>query len=744
MKLFRELLHSMIDYSQTFGKEGFSLLHGVTCCGTLILLLFLASCSSLEHPLRKSPKEIPPLQSPEEVAEPKIETDAADEQEAIALETIGPTIDHGTGEFLSAPERGEEAASAAGENDITLNFQDTDLREFIKVILSDVLGESFLIDPRVGGSVTIQTVAPVSRAQVMPIFEEILAMNGAAMVPSDGLYKIVPREAAVRGNLGPELAGAGTGYAANIIPLRFIAALEMQKILEPFLIDPAGLTIDSKRNLLIISGTSQEQELIRETVALFDVDWMRGMSTGLYPLTYVEPKTLKEELDAILQAVEGETTGNLLDGMVRTVALERLNAILIISSTPATQREMETWLQRLDKPGEYVGKRLYVYNAQNAKAIDLAEILGPVFSGDRATAVKRTAELAPGLQPVEVTKPAPEQNQQPGQQQQPQQPAARVYGGEGVSLPTDDSIQIIADDVRNALVILATPDDYKMVEAAIKKLDVVPMQVLIEASILEVTLRDDLNYGVEWYFKNHLPLNEGKTGISTLDLGAAGISAQVPSFSYVIKDAAGVNFALNALQNESDINVISSPSLMVLDNQTATINVGDEIPVPSRQSISNLDPNAPTVNEIQYRKTGVTLTVTPRVNSGGLVTMEITQEVSSAVSTTTSDIDAPTIQNRMVESVVAINSGDTIVLGGLIQDNESASESGIPGLYRIPLLGKLFGRTKNELSRTELLIMITPRVVGNRSEARAITNEFRAKLRSIAPSGSGSGSETIE
>src|SRR3990172_9856693 len=236
----------MIGCSQTFGKEGFSFLQGATCCGTLILLLFLASCSSLEHPLRKLPKEIPPLQSPEEVAEPTKGPEAMDEQDTMALATIGPTIEHGTGEFLSTPKRGEEAASATGENDITLNFQDTDLREFIKVILSDVMGESFLIDPRVGGSVTIQTASPVSKAKVMPIFEEILAMNGAAMVPSDGLYKIVPRDAAVRGNLGPDLAGsrAGMGFAANIIPLRFIAALEMQKILEPFLTDPAGLTID--------------------------------------------------------------------------------------------------------------------------------------------------------------------------------------------------------------------------------------------------------------------------------------------------------------------------------------------------------------------------------------------------------------------------------------------------------------------------------------------------------------------
>ncbi len=712
--------------------------------GTLAVLLYTAACSPLDPPLREVAPEITQAQIPAAIAAPETAGDIEAEETTEASPASEAIVDRGTGEYLGSTERKSEGETVPEANAITLNFQGTDLREFIKAVLGDVLGESFLIDPRVGGTVTIQTTTPLGKAEVLPLFEEILAMNGAAMVLTDGLYKIVPREAAVRGNLAPEISGApdATGFAANIIPLRYIAALEMQKILEPFLTDPASLTIDSKRNLLILSGAGQEQALIRDTVAIFDVDWMRGMSTGLYPLSYVEPKTLKEELDAILQAVEGETTGNLLDGLVRTVALERLNAILIISSTPAAQREMELWLQRLDKPGEYVGKRLYVYNVQNAKAVDLAGILSPVFGGGQDTTIKRPAELAPGLRPVEVTN-APAAAPNEGQPQQPPPPAApQMPRGEGVTLPTDDSVQIIADDVRNALVVLATPADYKMVEAAIRKLDVVPLQVLIEASILEVTLRDDLNYGVEWYFKNRLDINEGKSGVATLDLGASGIAAQAPSFSYIIKDAAGVNVALNALQNESDVDVLSSPSLMVLDNQTATINVGDEIPVPSRQSISNLDPSAPTVNEIQYRKTGVTLTVTPRVNSGGLVTMEIVQEVSSAVSTTTSDIDAPTIQNRMVESVVAINSGETIVLGGLIQDNASASESGIPGLHKIPLLGKLFGRTKNELSRTELLVLITPRVVGNRGEARAITDEFRAKLRNIAPAepapGSGS------
>ena len=302
-------------------------------------------------------------------------------------------------------------------------------------------------------------------------------------------------------------------------------------------------------------------------------------------------------------------------------------------------------------------------------------------------------------------------------------------------LPSGDSVEIIADDTRNALVILATPQDYKMVLAALQKLDVVPLQVLIEASIIEVTLTDDLNYGVEWFFKNNF--DSEHSGKGTLDSNVAnigGLAGAIPGFSYTIIDsAANVRIALNALASQSDLNVLSSPSLMVLDNQTAKINIGDEIPIPSRQSVSNIDPAAPTVNEIQYKTTGVILEVTPRVNNSGLVTMEIKQEVSNAVDTDSSGIDAPTIQQRQIESTVAINSGETIVLGGLIKNQDTNSESGIPGLYKIPVIGKLFGSTKDETLRTELLVLITPRVIRNYDDARTITDEFRHKLKRIPP-----------
>jgi len=697
----------------------------------LTLALLASGCSQL--PVSRETRT-PTVSDTSQPATQAAETTAIQPQETaaaprpVASASQQRIIEIGTGNYIAEAGKKPEQITENAEGDITLNFQDTDLREFIKVILSDVLGVNYFIDPDVGGKVTIETPKPITRDQVFPLLEQTLASNGASIISSAGMYHVLPVADAGKGNLTPATITNGTrdGYSIRIIPLRYVAAQEMQKILEPYMSDSNNLRIDSKRNLVIVNGTSQELDLIQDTINIFDVDWLRGMSMGLYPLTYVDPKTLKGELDTIIGAMDTGEGKELLGGLVRVVPVDRLNSILLIGSTPSALREVEIWLYRLDKPGEKVGKRLYVYNVQNAKALDLADILGRVFTGTgEKDKTQARAELAPGLKPVDI-----------GNTSNPTAATAPATTGTGagVTLPSNDSIEIIADDVRNALVVLATPQDYTMVEAAIKKLDVVPLQVLIEASILEVTLRGDLSYGVEWYFKNNHVIGDNKDGSGQLDMGTSLIRPLTPGFSYVIgTSATDIRLALNALQNESEVNVLSSPSLMVLDNQTATINVGDEIPVPSRQSVSNLDPNAPTVNEIQYRKTGVTLAVTPRVNSGGLVTMEVKQEVSSAVTTTTSDIDAPTIQNRAIDSVVAINSGDTIILGGLIQDTKTNSEGGIPIIHKIPVLGKLFGRTSQDSNRTELLILITPRVVGNRNDAREITDEFRRKLQGITP-----------
>lgn len=504
----------------------------------------------------------------------------------------------------------------------------------------------------------------------------------------------------------------------------------MQKILEPFVTEAGQVSIDVKRNLIIANGTPKELATLQETIDIFDVDWLRGMSVGLYPLDHVDPKTLKTELDGILGTEESQ---DLLGGLVRTLPIERLNSLLLISSTTHALREAELWLYRLDRPGDKVGQRLYVYNVQNAKAVELAEILGHIFGTGTAGSSTRPPELAPGLTPVEISsnEGVAEENIEAAEMAQPSQPAISTVG-DNVSLSSLGEIEIIADDTRNALVILASSRDYQMIESAIRQLDTIPLQVLIEASIIEVTLNDDLRYGVEWFFKNGI--GDDKEGGGLLDLGESGIGAVVPGFSYtVIDSAAGVRLAINAIESKTDINVISSPSLMVLDNEEAKINVGDQIPIPTRQSVSNIDPNAPTVNEIEFRDTGVSLTVRPRVNESGLVTMEVAQEVSDAQSTTTSGLDAPTIRQRQIESTVAVNSGETIILGGLIRDSDNHSRDGIPFLHKIPVVGHLFGRTSNEGRRTELLVLLTPKVVRNRDGARKITDEFRKRLKGLKP-----------
>ena len=710
--------------------------HCKLVCLSGLLVLTAGACSQLPF---QEQSDATPVENDDGPA--PVTTDESGAANVIAPRPENPPVskgrqrilEMGSGEFVADAPPVEEVKSRPGN--IMLNFQDTDIREFINVVIKDVLNENYLIDGNVTGRVTIATAKPVLKQGLIALVEDILAMNGAAITKEDGLYRITPKSQAAKGSLTPSLTQrTADGYSVRIIPLEYIAALEMQKILEPFLAEGSELRIDKKRNLVIISGSRQEIATALETVDVFDVDWLRGMSVALFPLDYVEPEILKAELDSVLAAIEADNGDESLQGLVRTVPIDRLQSILLISSTTAALREVEIWVHRLDRPGKSVDKRLYVYNVQNAKATELGEILGRIFTTDTEAAPSPVgdAELAPGLTPVEIA--AEGGGAAAGTGTDAVQSAGRSGGEGGVALPSGQSVEIIADDVRNALVILATPQDYRMVELALAKLDVVPLQVLIEASIIEVTLRDDLNYGVEWFFKNSIERGNVTEGRAVLDLGSAGLSALSPSFSYTIVDNADqVRVALNVLEKESEVNVLSSPSLMVLDNQTAFINVGDEIPVPARQSVSNINPDSPTVNEIRFRQTGVTLTVTPRVNSSGLVTMEIKQEVSNAVGTTSSEIDAPTIQQRQVESTVAINSGETIVLGGLIQDTNTIAESGIPILHRIPLVGKLFGQTRDEVRRTELLVMITPRVIRNRNEAQEVTEEFRRKLRGITP-----------
>jgi general secretion pathway protein D len=609
----------------------------------------------------------------------------------------------------------------------TLNFADADLREVIRAILGDTLGANFVVDPNVQGTVTLQTSRPIARSALLPTLEQVLGLNGAALVQVDGLYKVLPADQAVRGTvkprfyLPPRSGNAGTDIV--VVPLEYVGALEMEKVLEPFAPTGSILRVDPERNLIILGGSQNELMNMLDTVETFDVDWLTGMSFGLFPVQSTEAKTIVENL----QQIFGDPAEGPLAGVVRFVPIERLNAVLVISPRSVYVEKAKTWIARLDVGDDEV-PRIFVYYVENSRAADLASVLSDIFSGGEA--VKRP-ELAPGLSPVALRTDQPTPAE--GAKATPPRSAAPSSGagGEATGLGMAGPVRIIADEVKNALVILANPRDYRIVESAVKKLDIVPLQVLIEATILEVALNDALEYGVEWFFRF------GDTGVTSRNRGDAAFSAipGVPSplegFTFVLQNA-DARVIVNALDTVSDINVISSPSLFVLDNQTASLQVGDQVPVETQSSVSTVDPNAPLVSTFEYRDTGTILNVTPRVNAGGLVSLEISQEVSN-VRPTEARSTTPTIATRKIESTVAVQSGQTVALGGLIRDERSKGSAGIPFLSRIPVVGFLFGNKSETALRTELLVLITPRVVPNQEEARRVTQELRRRLRSLTP-----------
>ncbi len=654
--------------------------------------------------------------------------------DALEADVEEPELFRGTGVMARRPTGSRTEVGMIDDGDITLNFANAEIREVVDAVLGQALGLSYIIDPRVQGEVTARTSRPIPRRSVIPALENILALNGAALTLDNGVYKVVTLQQAATGLTSPVLStrasDSARGFAVHIIPVRYASVQAMSEVLRPFIGPGRVFRIDAARNLIVFAGTGPEARDLIEMVSVFDVDWMAGMSFALFPVQIADAKAVVADLETVFLQ-NGQSP---LAGLVRFVPIERLNSVLVISPQAAYLDQAETWIDRLDRGGEGAGRRIYVYHVQNGRAADLAEVLARIFeTGESGGATPPAAGLAPGLTPATLT------SQQPiappaAEGLTAQTPAAPVPGeGQRLSdttgitaITSSGNIRIIADERNNALVVLATAAEYRMIQATLKRLDLVPLQVLIEVTIAEVMLNDTLRYGLQWFFQ------KGNNGLSFSTLADGAVASAFPGFSYVFSPS-DARFVLNALTEITDVRVISSPQLMVLDNQSARLQIGDQVPIATQSAVSVTDTGAPVVNSIEFRDTGVILAVTPRVNAGGLVTLEVLQEVSDVVATTTSELNSPTIQQRSIESTVAVQSGDTIALGGLIQDRDQESKSGLPLLSEIPILGNLFKTTNNAQRRTELLVLITPRVVRDRREAQDVTDELRKRLTGIEP-----------
>lgn len=652
----------------------------------------------------------------------------------------------GTGKFLGPAKKPARQVGKLGNN-IVLNFENAELRDVVEVILGQTLKVNYLYDPRVEGTISLKTTGPLPANTILEILETMLRMNNAAMVVDDNLYKIVPVGEVIKGNLVPEIAEGGdvipAGFSVRLVPLEYISVLQMDKLLEPFLPQDSVVRVDVDRNILVLAAAGHEMTKLLETVQLFDVDWLKGKSVGIFRLATVNVETMIEELTTIF----GTGAEGPLEGVIRFVPVTRLNGVLVMTTRPGYLEQAEIWINRLDK-GNGKGQNLYVYSLQHGKAADIASMLTDLFSDRRSSRDSATGKVAPGRAAVTLSS-AKNANRPSatgsGNNQrasnQPLTPARpdsnRGSGtaearGDGLAFSPDANIKIIADEVNNALLILSSEQDYRMVKAALRKLDIVPLQVLIEATIAEVTLTDELRFGLQWLF-NTGGLGDGLSGNIRLASGSDGaLSATFPGFSTIITNGAGgIRGVLDALEGVTTVNVISSPHLMVLDNRTAELNVGDEIPVVTQQQQSTVNNSSNLVNTVQFRDTGVILRVTPRVSASGSINMEIEQEVSSVIQSIDSGQLTPTISQRKVKSSIVAQSGETIVLGGLISDSETVTRSGVPFLSRIPILGNAFRRSAKSTVRKELLVLITPRVVRNAAEARRVTRELRDRLQGL-------------
>jgi general secretion pathway protein D len=705
--------------------------------GIMLAILLVSACSSTRFENRP-PAWADTLRSDGDASSiPEVGTAPA--QAAVDGGAETPVEDPGfyapgSGEFVRAPTALAQAREQR-DGDIKLNFHSANLLEVVKVMLGDMLGVNYAVDPAVQGVVSMQTTRAMHRDDLLPTLELLLRMNNAALVVgADDLYRVVPLQNALAEVRAPQLGDSTialpTGFSVHVVPLKYVGAEEMAQILDPLVATGNQLLrVDSARNLLILASAGGQLDRLIDTIEIFDVDRMAGMSVALFTPDYVSAATLAEDLDQLL----ADPQHGLMAGLLRFIVVDRLNGLIVVTPHAEHLAKVREWIRRLDRNTGDASPRLFVYRVQNGKAADLAEMLGRLFQSDGGVQPLPPVDLAPGMERTTIgDRPEPVEPRA-ADTTTPRRPVAQAAAreaDEGVRIDRQERVQIIADEANNALLILARGTEYRQILAALKQLDVSPMQVLIEVTVAEVTLTDNLAFGVEWFFRNKF---SGNVGLGQLDLGAAGIGPLAPGFSYALSNAAGTNqVVLNALATESNLSIISSPSLLVLNNEEATIQVGEEVPVSVQQQQATVD-DSNIINSIEYRNTGVLLTVKPRVNSGGLVIMEVEQEVSQAPSTVGADPLTPRIRTRKINSIVAVNSGDTIILGGLIQDNRDRSESGVPWVHKLPFLGPAFGTKADNQDRTELIVLITPRAVSNSTAALQVTEEFRRRLQKLIP-----------
>jgi general secretion pathway protein D len=669
----------------------------------------------------------------------------------------------------------DSGADASGDG-YDLNFENAPVTTVAKVILGDILGVGYIIDPRVQGTITLASGRAVSKADVLFVLENALRMSNVAMVRDRNGYRLIPAADATGNGFVDTDEAIRAGYGISVVPLRYVSAQAMLKLLDGFGIKPNAVRVDNARNLVVIQGNGPERRAAVDTMLSFDGDWMRGQSVGVFPIRNSTPEPIIAEVEKIMDTGEGGLSQNL----IKFQPVARLNAILVVSRKPEYLKTVATWIKRLDE-SDTSGVNLKVYRLHYGSAKQVAGLLNEILVGRGAGGLDTAqSQVAPGagLSVASSGGPLAALSAQPptplgqagglgGAAASGAAAAARPAGGGGAAGTAGNdlsaagsggafgargsgdaaqaNIRITPDIVNNSILVYASQETQRIVEQTLRQIDRPLLQVAIDATVAEVTLNDTLSYGVQYYLagtqlggtNTGTSTTTSATGTTTTTTGNTGqlfstagssavLSAVAPGLNLVLGPANMPNLILSALHNVTNVKVLSNPSLVVLDNQTATLQVGDQVPI-STGTATVLTANNTVVSTIDYRNTGVILRVVPRVSAGGNVIIDIEQESSSVAPGSASSL-TPTISDRRVKSSVSVASGQTVLLAGLISDEVDRTRQGIPVLDKIPGIGDLFSQQSGTKVRTELIIFIRPTIIRDAVDAHMVAEELRSKL----------------
>lgn len=643
-----------------------------------------------------------------------------------------------SGSLLVDGEEPPPGVGAQEDGKFTVNVDQAALPEAARLILGETLGFNYVLDPRTQGTITLVSNRPLSAREVLNSFEAALRLAGAALIQTEAGYKIVGLQEVAEGEMGKADLGSGVtqGYGVNAIPLRHIGPQALMELLDSFITRGGSVRASRIGNLVLIRGPAEQRRELVDVVLSFDVDWMKTQTASIAVLE----NGRADDVASKLQAVFAEDTAIAGNNALKIIPVQRINGLIVIANSPQKVRRAMTWIRRLDQES-FTDPNFYVYAVQNGNAVELARILQATFGeggGDPGT----TAEVAPDVPTVDVEM-GNGQAPSAGAMQDGQTANASAQLGAGLTTGSaapeeggataslGNGTRITPNPANNTLVIRATPKEYRKIQAMLRQIDAPAVQVLINTTIAEVALTDELRYGVQAYFKGKDTAG-GFFGQTSAVSGADGGLALQPSFpglNFLVGRVADPRLVIDALSGITKVRVVSSPSVLVLENETATIKVGDQVPVKTLQSTTD---GGRSNDSFEYKDTGVILKVKPRVSANGMVTIDLGQELSAVSTRAAAGAGSnPTISQRTITSKVSVNDRQTVLLGGLITGQEESDRKTLPGADRVPVLGDLAGSTAKEGRRTELIVFITPKIIRNGEEAAQESQDLRAQMKNL-------------